>query len=90
MIKAVIFDIDNTLYCYDTAHAAAMEKLHAYAEKEMGIPAAELDVLLKAKQKEINSEMGAQAAIHNRMIRYLRVMEQLHMPLHHASHMAKL
>lgn len=90
MIKAVIFDVDNTLYSYDTAHKAAMEKLHAYGQEELKLDPAELDALLKEKQKEITGELGDQSAIHNRMIRYLRVMEQLRLPLHHASRMAKL
>ena len=51
MIKAVIFDIDNTLYCYDTAHTAAMEALHGYARAELGISPAELDTLLNLDGK---------------------------------------
>ena len=90
MIKAVIFDIDNTLYCYDTAHTAAMEALHGYARAELGISPAELDMLLKEKQQQIKAELGDQAAIHNRGIRCLRVLEQLKMPLRHASRMEKL
>ena len=41
MIKAVIFDIDNTLYSYDKAHEQAFPKLAGYAEAELGIPEAE-------------------------------------------------
>ena len=88
--RGVIFDIDNTLYCYDTAHTAAMEALHGYARAELGIYPAELDTLLKEKQQQIKAELGDQAAIHNRGIRCLRVLEQLKMPLRHASRMEKL
>ena len=38
MIKAVIFDIDNTLYSYDNAHARAFPELLLYAKEELGIP----------------------------------------------------
>ena len=30
MIKAVIFDMDNTLYSYDANHAYGMEALEGY------------------------------------------------------------
>ena len=37
MIKTVIFDIDNTLYDYDSAHLFGMEALTAYCIKEFHI-----------------------------------------------------
>ena len=36
-IKAVIFDLDNTLYDYDAAHEAAFGVLLAYARKTLGL-----------------------------------------------------
>ena len=35
--KAVIFDTDNTLYPYDTAHVAAIKAVFEKAEKMLGI-----------------------------------------------------
>ena len=37
MIKAVIFDVDNTLYSYTKAHKAAFDALAAYADRELGM-----------------------------------------------------
>ena len=37
MIKAVIFDIDNTLYSYDDNHIYGMEALVAYCKEAFGI-----------------------------------------------------
>lgn len=37
MIKTVIFDIDNTLYDYDSAHLSGMKALTAYCIKEFKI-----------------------------------------------------
>ena len=38
MIRAVIFDIDNTMYNFDCAHAAAMEALFRYGAFALEIP----------------------------------------------------
>ena len=36
MMKAVIFDIDGTLYDYDSANEASMKVLAAYASEQFG------------------------------------------------------
>ena len=36
MIKAVIFDIDNTLYSYDENHIMVMEALAVYCRDSFG------------------------------------------------------
>ena len=36
MIKSVIFDIDNTLYDYDSANSAAMTAIEDYALENFG------------------------------------------------------
>lgn len=36
MIKTVIFDIDNTLYNFDEAHDAGMEKVFYYIKEQFG------------------------------------------------------
>lgn len=37
MIKAVIFDIDNTLYSYDENHIYGMEALAVYCRIRLGL-----------------------------------------------------
>ena len=37
MIKAVIFDLDNTLYSYDANHIYGMEALIDYCRESFGI-----------------------------------------------------
>ncbi|MCR5162092.1 MAG: HAD family hydrolase [Lachnospiraceae bacterium] len=81
MIKTVIFDIDNTLYSYDRAHAAAFPKLLAYAEKELGFPAQEFKEAYSREYKIMQAQLGEKAAIHNRLIRIQRVLEKRGLPL---------
>ena len=42
MIKAILFDIDDTLYSYKAAHEVAFARVCAYAEEALGIPPEEL------------------------------------------------
>ena len=42
MIKAVIFDIDNTLYDYDKNHIYGMKALADYCESAFGVSGEEM------------------------------------------------
>ena len=81
MIKAVIFDIDNTLYSYDKAHEQAFPKLTGYAEAELGIPEAEFMEAYSREYAAVRKQLGETAAIHNRLIRIQRVLEKRGLPL---------
>ncbi len=78
MIKAVFFDIDNTLYNYDKAHNAAMTKLLKFGNEEFAISPAKMNCLLSKAEKEIIERLGTNsAAIHNRLIRFQCFLELL-------------
>lgn len=84
MIKAVIFDLDDTLYDYKGAHRKAMPFLVSYAETELGMSGErflrETDALLQ----EQLAELGDRAGAHSRAIRFQRMMERNGLPLRHA------
>jgi len=82
MLKAIIFDIDNTLYDYDTANALAIDALRQYTNINFGWSSEETDAKIKAAYSSIQNEIGKKAAIHNRLIRYQRILETDHLPLH--------
>ena len=50
MIKAVIFDIDNTLYDYDNSHATAMKALYQYTNAHFGWSEEETSAALKTER----------------------------------------
>lgn len=84
MIKAVIFDIDDTLYDYVGANAVAFPALCQYVQAELGIPA---DLFARECDRvlcEMTEELTDQAAIHDRNIRFLRILEKYRKPLHYA------
>ncbi len=77
-IKAVYFDIDNTLYNFDRAHEAAMEELLGYGKKEFLLDPISMKQLLAEAQKSVIERLGMDnAAIHNRLIRFQRFLELL-------------
>ena len=85
MVKAVIFDIDNTLYSYDDAHAVAWEALCAYVNAQLDMDAETFLRCHKAAQTIVKERLGADcAALHNRQLRYQVLLEENQKPLRHA------
>jgi len=76
MIKAVIFDIDNTLYDYDAANACAMSAIEEYASLHFGWSAQFTEDKVKTSYSEMKLLAGRKAVIHNRLIRFQRILEQ--------------
>lgn len=85
MVRAVIFDIDNTLYSYDDAHAVAWEALCAYAREQLEMDADTFARCHKAAQTIVKERLGADcAALHNRQLRYQVLLEENNKPIRHA------
>ena len=85
MIKAVIFDIDNTLYSYDRGHAAAWEALCAYVQENLGMERETFARCHKEAADVVKERLGADcASLHNRTLRYFVLLERSGLPLHHA------
>lgn len=82
MIKAVIFDVDNTLYSYTKAHAAAFAALSEYAKKNLGMSPESFEALHEKMIVEMKEYMGDVAAVHNRLIRYQVMLESRGLPLY--------
>lgn len=84
MLKAVIFDIDNTLYDFDAGNRHAAAATAAYAEEQLGMTG---DAFLTATREAMAIQFrdhGMTAGCHSRAIRYLMVMERFRLPLRHA------
>lgn len=91
MIKAVIFDVDNTLYSFDNAHAVAWKSLCAYVEKHFGMDRETLDRGQKQAAETVKERLGADcAALHDRTLRCQMMLEEKRLPLYHAITMGEL
>ena len=85
MTRAVIFDIDNTLYSYDDAHAVAWQALCAYAREQLAMEPEQFRRCHTQAQQTVKERLGAEcAALHNRQLRYQVLLEENGKPLHHA------
>ena len=67
MIKAVIFDLDNTLYDYSLCHKKAMEELAQAGAKLFGVSEDEFINYYEAAKTEVKKNNYGVAAEHNRM-----------------------
>ena len=91
MVRAVLFDIDNTLYSYDDAHAAAYGALREYARAALSLTPERFDALHREGDLRLRAHTGGPcAAIHNRLIRYQLMLEIADLPMRHAPAMADL
>lgn len=91
MIKAVIFDIDNTLYSYDAGHAPAMLALQQYALEHLGMEKDVLKAEIAKAAEEVKCHLDADcAALHDRTLRFQVMLERNRLPLVHAAPMGEL
>lgn len=78
--KAVILDLDDTLYDYASLNDAAIESVVAIAQKKCMVPKDTfMDVFLWAREetKKVLNETGA---CHNRMLYFQKALEHLGLP----------
>lgn len=82
MIKAVIFDIDNTLYDFDHANLCAMETVREYCRRSFGLEETQFQEYYQKAWNMAMERVGSDtAAIHNRLIRFQCMMELLDQPV---------
>lgn len=91
MIKALIFDIDNTLYDYDAAHQAGLQALAEDAGRTLGLSAQRFAALYQEAYRMQQERVGTRsAAIHNRLIRCQIMLEQIGEPISRAPQMSEI
>ena len=77
MYKAVIFDLDDTLYDYESIHQKAVEKLRALVCKKFAISKAEFDSAFKWAKEQTKKLLKSTGASHNRMLYCQKILERL-------------
>lgn len=74
---AVLFDLDNTFYAYDPAHAAGMTAVRGKLKQAFGVEPASFDAAFDAARLETKARLKGTAASHNRLLYFQRTLERL-------------
>jgi len=78
MKKAVLFDLDNTLYDYDKPHKIALKEVHSTLKKHIPISYDKFNKLFSLTKAEIHRELSGTASAHNRCLYFHRLIEKTH------------
>lgn len=84
MIKAIIFDLDDTLYDFEIANCAGIDSLRAYAKKNFNWDQEKFDKLNDNALTALNIQTDYTAASHDRLLRFALLCEEQKLPLSHA------
>lgn len=77
-LKAVLFDLDDTLYeGFQAGDAYAYEQIAAYAEAELGVPGARFAQAFRASRKALSRQQPGMPPIHDRTLAAQRALEQV-------------
>ncbi len=91
MIRAVIFDIDNTLYNFDSCHAVAWKALCDYVWEHLHMSAEEFARCHQEAAKVMNARLGISCgSVHNRLLRYQILLEENGFSIRHALPMSEI
>jgi putative hydrolase of the HAD superfamily len=74
--KAILFDLDNTLYEYDGPHEKALKEVHKVLNKYIKIGLKEFLKLYEISKTEIHRELSGTASSHNRVLYFQRLIEK--------------
>ena len=75
MPNAVLFDTDNTLYAYDSAHAAAQQAVREKVVDTFSISARDFDKTFNEARDQIKERLGHTASSHSRLLYLQRMLE---------------
>ena len=83
MITTVIFDVDGTLYDYNSCHEIGMKALEQYCRRRFQTDAEQFRQLYGRAYRREEEQIGSRtAAVHNRLIRFQLMLEELQKPLY--------
>lgn len=78
MVRAVVFDLDGTLYDYQSCDLYAAEQLRNYCVKYCDIEANAFNQSYDMAKEKVKKQLGNIAASHNRMLYVQVLLELLH------------
>jgi L-ribulose-5-phosphate 4-epimerase len=76
MIKAILFDLDDTLYNYTRAHKFAIKSAFRELQNHLKISYKHFQKLYTISREEIHKELSGTASAHNRILYFQRLIEK--------------
>jgi HAD superfamily hydrolase (TIGR01549 family) len=67
-IKAILLDLDDTLYAYKSCHKAGYEACKVLASEQYSISNADFDTAWKAGREKVHHNLHGQGASHSRLL----------------------
>jgi HAD superfamily hydrolase (TIGR02253 family) len=75
--KAILFDLDDTLYDFSAAEKIALQETHKLLQETYNISIDEFIHLFRIVRSEIQQELEGTASSHNRVLYFQRITEKL-------------
>jgi putative hydrolase of the HAD superfamily len=76
-LRGLLLDLDNTLYPYDPAHAAAQAHTHPWLASQLGVPLETLQAAYATGRQQVHHQLHHTASSHNRLLYYQLALEHL-------------
>lgn len=76
-IKAVLFDLDDTLFDYEKCHQTANQRIYAEIAKLTKTPLEMVPLLFDIAQKEVKTQLLGTAASHNKDLYFQKIFEKM-------------
>jgi len=77
MIRALLFDLDDTLYGYAPGNAAGLAAAHGVLDDAIGVPAERFHEVHDRVRLELARRLRGQAASHNRVLFFKEIVTEL-------------
>jgi putative hydrolase of the HAD superfamily len=77
-VKAILLDLDNTLYKYEPCHQYALKNCWQYFQKDNPISFAQFKKNYKLARRDVKKYTFGQAASHSRFLYFQRFLEKTH------------
>lgn len=75
--KAVLFDLDNTLYDYNGSHLRAMSAVAVKAEQLLGLNRESFESAYDRARAQVQADLKGTASSHSRLLYFQRMVEML-------------